>query len=154
MAQSARLSDRAAAPRAMTAMTAQSRNDRPDTQPRNVDWDLARLTKANLLLVGAEQTVSNLVFAIWSILDGPILVRRRNERLVLPSAVDHIGTLVLHGIDTLSLGEQADLYDWLSGRNGRTRVVSTAPAPLVRGQMFNSELYYRLNTIWIDLSDR
>lgn len=154
MAQSARLSDRAAAPRAMTA---QSRNDRPDTQPRNVDWDLARLTKANLLLVGAEQTVSNLVFAIWSILDGPILVRRRNERLVLPSAMDHIGTLVLHGIDTLSLGEQADLYDWLTGRNGRTRVVSTAPAPLlplVRAQLFNSELYYRLNTIWIDLSDR
>lgn len=152
MAQSAGLSERAAAPRALTV---QPKHDRSDTQPRNLDWDLARLTKANLLLVGPEQTVSNLVFAIWSILDGPIVVRRRHERLVLPSATEPVGTLVLHGLETLSYAEQASLYDWLSSRRTRTRVVSTAPMPLlplVQSQLFNGELYYRLNTIWIDLS--
>lgn len=154
MAQSARLSERAAAPRAFTVP---STHDRSDSQPRNLDWDLARLTKANLLLVGPDQTVTNLVFAIWSILDGPIVVRRRNERLLLPPAADYVGTLVLHGIDTLTLQEQADLYDWLSARRGRTRVVSTAPAPMltmINASLFSGELYYRLNTIWMDVTAR
>ncbi len=153
MAQSARLSERAAAPRAMSA---QSRNDF-NLPPRPIDWDLARLTKANLLLVGAEQTVSNLVFAMWSILDGPIVVRRRNERLALADSLGPVGTLVLHGVDTLSYQEQADLYDWLTTRTNRTRVVSTSMVPLlplVRSRLFSSELYYRLNTIWIDTSSR
>ena len=154
MAQSARLSERAAAPRALTV---QPKHDQRDTQPRNLDWDLARLTKANLLLVGPEHTVSNLVFAIWSILDGPIVMRRAHERLVLPSTTDQVGTLVIHGLDTLSYQEQADVYEWLTTRSNRTRVVSTASIPLlplVQLRLFKSELYYRLNTIWIDLTGR
>jgi|SRR5580765_6697587 hypothetical protein len=153
MAQSARLSEGVAAPRMFAP---QPRNDR-DANARNLDWDLARVTKANLLLVGAEQTVSSLVFAMWSLFDGPILVRRRHERLALPLASNEIGTLILHGVETLTHEEQGVLYEWLTDRASRTRVVSTAPAsllPLVQANLFSSELYYRLNTIWVDMTGR
>ena len=80
MAQSPRLFE---GPAARRVFAPQPRNDRCDVHPRNVDWDLARVTKANLLLVGGEQTVSNLVFAMWSIFDGPIAVRGSHERLRL-----------------------------------------------------------------------
>jgi hypothetical protein len=145
----------ASAPRIMPP---QSSNDRHhDATPRNLDWDLARLTKANVLLVGSEPAVSNLIFSIWSILDAPIEVRRRHERLVLGSLSDRADTLVLHGAETLSSDEQHDLTGWLTARSGRTRVITTASAsllPLVLAQRFSSELYYRLNTIWIDVSGR
>src|SRR3954451_183913 len=52
-------------------------------QPRNVDWDLARLTRANVLMVGSDAKISDLIFAIWSMLDAPIRVRRADERLAL-----------------------------------------------------------------------
>src|SRR4051794_30534448 len=127
MAQSARLSEGVTAPRIFAP---QPRNDR-DASPRNLDWDLARVTKANLLLVGAEKTVSSLVFAMWSLFDGPILVRRRPEPLSLPQASHEIGTLILHGVDTLTHEEQGALYQWLTERTSRTRVVSTSAASLL-----------------------
>jgi len=151
MAQSPRLFEGPAAPRVFAP---QPRNDRCDVHPRNVDWDLARVTKANLLLVGGEQTVSNLVFAMWSIFDGPIAVKGPHERLRLLPAADPVGTLVLYGADTLTTDEQASLNHWLVARTGRTRVITTSSVsllPLVESGAFSDELYYRLNTIWVDL---
>ena len=151
MAQAPRLLDGPAAPRAFAP---QPRSNRPELQAKKADWDLARVTKANLLLVGSEQTVSNLVFAMWSIFDGPIVVRGPRERLQLSPAADPVGTLVLYGIDTLSVEEQVALNQWLGARSGRTRVISTSSIsllPLVQSCAFSDELYYRLNTIWVDL---
>jgi len=151
MAQAPRLLDQPAAARAFPPQT---RNDRPELHAKKADWDLARVTKANLLLVGSEQTVSNLVFAMWSIFDGPIVVRGPQDRLRLSPIADPVGTLVLYGVDTLSVEEQFALNQWLAGRSSRTRVISTSSIsllPLVQSCAFSDELYYRLNTIWVDL---
>ena len=112
------------------------------------------MTKANLLLVGAEQTVSNLVFAMWSIFDGPVAVRGPHDRLRLAPASDPVGTLVLYGVETLTGEEQQSLNAWLAAKSGHTRVVSTASVsllPLVQSRAFDDQLFYRLNTIWVDL---
>lgn len=153
MAQSARLTDGAAA---LRAFAPRPRNER-DAQRQKMDWDLARLTKANLLLVGAEQTVSNLVFAMWSVFEGPIVTRSRGARLDLPPPEQPAATLIVHGVETLTGDEQGALSEWLEGRGRRTRVVSTAGAslmPMVQTHRFSPALYYRLNTIWIDMTER
>lgn len=151
MAQAPRLLDQ---PPSARAFAPQTRNNRPELHAKKADWDLARVTKANLLLVGSEQTVSNLVFAMWSIFDGPIAVRGPHERLRLSPIADSAGTLVLYGVETLSAAEQVALNQWLAARTGRTRVISTssiALLPLVQSCAFSDQLYYRLNTIWVDL---
>ena len=62
--------------------------------------------------------------------------------------------MVLYGVDTLTTDEQASLNQWLAARTGRTRVISTSSVsllPLVQSGAFSDDLYYRLNTIWVDL---
>jgi len=131
-----------------------SMNDECDTRSLHMDWDVARITKANLLLIGAEHLVSNLVFSLWSSFSGPVVVRRQDERLQLPLASAAVGTVVLHRVDTLTGDEQTELYDWLSVTKGRTRIVSTVCTslmPMIEARAFSDRLYYRLNALCVDL---
>jgi len=155
MAQSPRLEGRvdlaAGPPRAPLSTPM---NDECGTPPLHMDWDVARITKANLILIGAEQLVSNLVFSLWSSFNGPIVVRRHEERLQLPAASTPVGTVVLHCVDTLTRDEQSALYDWLSATRGRTRIVSTVSTsllPMIKSRTFSDRLYYRLNALCVDL---
>jgi hypothetical protein len=118
------------------------------------DWEFARVSRANLLLVGTELMVSNFLCSLWSDLVEPVAVRRRGERLRLPPSSEPVGTMILHAVDTLTDYEQRALKDWLTVRNGRTRVISTASAsllPMVEASVFSDWLYYRLNVVRIDL---
>ena len=129
-------------------------NDECETRGLHMDWDVARITKANLLLIGAEHLVSNLVFSLWSSFSGPVLVRRQDEHLQLPSASTPVGTVVLHRVDTLTGDEQTALYEWLSATKGRTRIVSTVVTslmPMIEARAFSDRLYYRLNALCVDL---
>ncbi len=123
----------------------------------NKDLDVARLRRTNLLLVGTELMVSNLICSLWSNFVEPIVVRRRDERLRLAPSSEPIGTMILYGVDTLTDDEQRALQDWLTVRNGRTRVVSTVSAsllPMVEACAFSDSVYYRLNTVCIDLTSQ
>jgi transcriptional regulator of acetoin/glycerol metabolism len=54
----------------------------------------------------------------------------------------------------LTLEEQRRLLEWLQETAGRTRVVSTTSAPLlplVEDGVFLDTLYYRLNTVYVEL---
>jgi DNA-binding NtrC family response regulator len=58
-------------------------------------------------------------------------------------------------VDTLDKVEQLRFLEWLDSASKRLQVVSTATAPLLRlveGRKFNPTLYYRLNTVYIDLT--
>ena len=118
------------------------------------DWEFARLSRANLLLVGAEMMVSSFLCSLWSNLAEPVAVRRRGERLRLPPSSEPVGTMILHAVDTLTDYEQRALKDWLTVRNGQTRVISTASTsllPMVEACAFSDWLYYRLNVVRVDL---
>lgn len=134
----------------------QSRNRRAPESPGS-DLDFARAYGANVLLVGAEPTLTELVCSLWSTFDEPIMIRRSGDPLQLPAVSEAIGALIVHGIETLTDREQRELKDWLVVRNGRTQVVSTASAsllPMVEAGAFNDSLYYRLNVVCIDLTTR
>lgn len=118
------------------------------------DQELARRTRVNVMVVGSERVVSDVVVSMWRCFDGPIIVRRDGERLRLSPTSEPVGTFVLHGVDTLTRQEQRALNHWLDADAGRARVVSTAPPSLlalVESEQFDSRLYYRLNTLCLDL---
>ena len=118
------------------------------------DLDLARLTRANLFLVGDDDVVVPVVTSLWQSLERPIVVRNRGERLELSPASQPVGTVVICDVDTLTGHEQRALYDWMAG-NGRTQVVSTASKflhPLLEAGRFDRGLYYRLNVVTVDLT--
>lgn len=140
-----------AAPLRTTVHTADTRN--PEPSPLD-DRGLARRTRTNVMVLGRERVVSDVVVSLWRHLDGPVVVRRDGERLRLSPTAEPIGTIVLHGVDTLTHQEQRALNHWLDAAGGRTRVVSTASPSLlemVEAERFNPQLYYRLNMLCVDL---
>jgi len=118
------------------------------------DLDLARLTRANLFLVGDDDVVVPVVTSLWPSFATPVVVRNRDERLRLSPTPQPVGTVVVCDVDTLTGPEQRTLYNWMAG-NGRTQIVSTASKflhPLLEAGVFDEGLYYRLNVVTIDLT--
>jgi transcriptional regulator of acetoin/glycerol metabolism len=63
--------------------------------------------------------------------------------------------MVLHDVGRLQPHEQLDLLAWLEQADGRTQVVSTSATPLlprVQCGAFIDTLYYRLNTVCVDVT--
>jgi sigma-54-interacting transcriptional regulator len=117
------------------------------------DCRLARSAGVNLLLVIPEGT-GGFADLLMAELAGPVVAWRAGERLMLPQA-GQTGTLLLHDVGALSLNDQRYLLEWLERAAGRTQVVSTTPVPLlplVQAGTFLARLYYRLNTVCVDLS--
>ncbi len=112
------------------------------------------MTAANLLLIGDESLLSRAI-GLVNLQDGQLLmVRRAGGDLSLPVPPPTGATLVLHDVDRLSARDQDEFLVWLDAARGRTRVISTAAQPLfpaVFAGAFSSELYYRLNTLRVDL---
>lgn len=119
------------------------------------DLNLARTTTTNVLVVGSERAVVNFVRFLLPDLNMVDTIQRLDGRLLLPAASSRASTLVVHHVDVLTRDEQGRLLGWLAeSTTRRMRVVSTASAPLlplVEAGVFNEALYYRLNTIYIDL---
>ena len=130
----------------------------PHSDERGVPMDLnvARITKANLLLVGTEPHVVKLVSLLVPDANPSVMIRRQDGRLLLPPATARPSTVVVRDVDALTADEQRTLLAWLESGESRTQVVSTASAPvlpLVEAGAFNDALYYRLNTVYINLSE-
>jgi len=131
-----------------------ARNRRAAESPDS-DLDFAYAYRANLLLIGTEAAVTKLVCSLWATFDEPLMIRRSGDLLRLPPSSEPVGTMIIHGLETLTDYEQRALKDWLVVRDGRTRVISTASTsllPMVEAGVFNDSLYYRLNVVCIDLN--
>jgi hypothetical protein len=84
----------------------------------------------------------------------PVATWRTGEPLVLPP-VARARTLILQDVGALTRADQHRLLDWLDRAAGRTQVVSTTPAslwPRVQAGAFIDRLYYRLNTVCMDVT--
>ena len=122
--------------------------------PLPEDCRLARAAGVNLLLVIPEGTNATLTDALLSELVEPIVTWRPGEPLALPNAA-RTGTLILRDVGALPLSDQRRLIEWLERAAGQTQVVSTTATPLiplVQAGAFLPRLYYRLNTVCVDVS--
>jgi hypothetical protein len=118
------------------------------------DERLARLTKANLLIMGADDVVARFVTSLWPYFLAPRVVRRRGEQLRLLSTSRPADTILVYDVHTLARSEQDALHRWMNAGNNRTRVVSTTTQSLLPGLetgAFKHELYYHLNVLTFDL---
>jgi transcriptional regulator of aromatic amino acid metabolism len=128
------------------------------------DWRLARsihvdlqamgMPRVNLLLVGADSVIQNVIETLLMDLREPIAHWSVGEPLVLPPE-SSAGTMILHDVGTLPQWEQRRLLRWLEQTTGPTQVVSTSAVsllPRVQNGSFVDTLYYRLNTICLDVA--
>lgn len=123
----------------------------------------ARIPRVNLLVVGPEDAVEEVLGVVVgrdlkqgepSDNGGPVVTWCPGTPFMLPPPVG--GMLILRNVDTLVHADQQKLVAWLEEAAGRVQVVSTASSslmPLVDGGVFLQALYYRLNTIYMDLTD-
>jgi Sigma-54 interaction domain len=136
----------------------------PDCGPLNSasqlreDCRLARAARVNLLVIHGEAVLQDLLE--WLMLDlqspiaTPVATCRTGEPLVLPP-VARARTLILQDVGALTHADQHRLLDWLDRAAGRTQVVSTTPAslwPRIQAGAFIDRLYYRLNTVCMDVT--
>jgi hypothetical protein len=120
----------------------------------HVDLLLMGMPRVNLLLIAPDGVVRFVLESLLLDLKEPIVRWRPGDRLVLPPAAD-TGTLVLQEAGALSAEDQLQLLDWLEQAEGRTQVVSTSTTallPRVHAGGFIDTLYYRLNTVCVDVT--
>jgi Sigma-54 interaction domain len=117
------------------------------------DLQVAGMPRTNLLLVGSPGAVRIVMEMLWLDLREPILTWRPGQPLDLPTP-GRASTLVLHDVNELTADEQRRMLDWLDQTGSRIRVVSTSRTslwPLLKAGAFEDALYYRLNTVCVDI---
>ena len=127
------------------------------------DWRLAReahtelqipaVERANLLVVGTGAVPMLLEMLGLEPDNEGVVSWHAGEPLELPHP-SRVATLILHDVDELTEWDQHKLLPWLEQASGMVRTVSTAREPLwprVKVGAFDETLYYRLNTVYVDV---
>jgi Sigma-54 interaction domain len=120
----------------------------------HVDLLLMGMPRVNLLLIAPDGVTRYVLESLLLDLREPILHWSPGEPFELPPSGEP-GTMILHDVGSLPPAAQLDLFDWLERDGGTTQVVSTTSTPLlprVHCGAFIDMLYYRLNTICVDVS--
>ena len=117
---------------------------------------LLRTAHANPLLVGAEAAVVDILDGLRPSCRQPVETCEVGSFLAL-SPPSQTGTLILRDVGNLTQEGQRRLMKWLDDNvHDRIQVITTNAAalwPQVRDGAFTEALYYRLNVIYIDLTD-
>jgi hypothetical protein len=115
------------------------------------DWRAILRTRANVLVMGPKDALTAFVQAARSEMSDPI----RTSGPALPPFLDGVRTLILTEVDALSDTDQQRLRRWFDERqNADVQVVSLTSEPLfslVSANAFDTQLYYRLNTIVLEV---
>ncbi len=112
------------------------------------------MPRVNMLLIGADDVVWR-VLAAQLQLASPVVSWQPGEPFNLPSTAG-TRTVVIREVGKLTETEQVRLRDWLDGAVGRTQVVCTSGTsllPQLEDGGFINSLYYRLNTVCVDLTN-
>jgi hypothetical protein len=115
--------------------------------------DVCLSTRANLLLIGPDDITAAFLKAVRPHLQEPLAILRGGEPFAIPSGP--VGTLILINVGAFSPPDQSRLYDALNDRLSAAQVISTSATglmPMLEAKSFLETLYYRLNTIYIDVA--
>jgi len=117
------------------------------------DLQVSSMPRTNVMVVGNAEATRIVVDMLRLDLRGPVVKWRAGQPLALP-APGSCSTLVLENLTRLTDEEQIHMLRWLDEVRGKIRVVSTAGVPVwprVQNGQFNEVLYYRLNTVFVDM---
>ena len=146
---------RAAVPRLTIADETRVHCDEsPAARSVSEDLLLMETARVNILITGQDDAVRPVLETLLEAVPKPIATWSPGEPLALPS-LDRSGTLVLHEVGSLGLREQIQLLEWSGLAMGSIQVISTASTPLlprVSAGAFIDTLYYRLNTVYVDVT--
>ena len=116
-------------------------------------WEAALTSHTSMMVVGPEIVTRIFLEQLRPWLLRPVISVSCDQSLPL-AGLGSGGTLVLHGIDALSLHDQYKLMNWLEHADGGTSVISTSAQPLlprIEEGNFLGALYYRLNTLYVEV---
>ena len=109
-----------------------------------------RAGSPNLLLIGPSPVAEQFLVPLLPTLASPI-VYLDSANPALPATP--VGTIIVRDVARLTPTHQAQFLEWLSGQT-ETAVIAVSPRPLfprVRRGAFSDPLYYRLNTVVVEL---
>lgn len=116
------------------------------------EWRMLRAIRPNILVIGVEDAVRATVSALVAELPGPVAYLRSDAP---PPDVDQAEMLVVPDVAAWSPDRQREWVTWLGGIDARRpQIVATSDVPvypLVESNRFSGVLYYRLNTILVDM---
>jgi len=117
------------------------------------DWRALINKGTNVLVTGPPAALTAFVEAARAELGQPIV----SVGPLDPLRIDGARALILSDVDALSSARQQQLKQWMNEPgNGHVQILSltTVPLfPLMQAHLFDAELYYRLNTIHLEISD-
>jgi len=115
------------------------------------DWRTILRTRANVLVTGPKDALEVFLQTARSEMRDPI----RTSGSGLPPFLDGVRTLILTEVDALPGTDQQRLRRWFDEReNADVQVISATTEPLfelVNANAFDAQLYYRLNTIVLEI---
>ena len=128
----------------------------PGLSPLDQEWGLLRVARPNVLVVGAQSAVVDILSRLRPTCRQPVATCEAGSFLALPPP-SRPGALILRDVGCLTAEGQRRLMEWLDNNpRDRIQVIATNAAalwPQVKDGSFTEALYYRLNVIYIDLTD-
>ena len=116
------------------------------------DWTILRRASINGLIVGPLDLTAAAVAGIAGNLRQPVVHWDSSQTSAPPELTG--GTLVIRDVDRLDPGQQDRLLRWMRRRCPAVQVLVVARTPLfaevVHGR-FSAELYYRMNTVIVEV---
>ena len=120
------------------------------------EWGTLQGAFPNVLIVGAEAALASVLHGLKRTCRQPVATCEAGAFLALPPP-SQPGALVLRDVGALTPRGQRRLMTWLDDySHNRIQVIATNAAalwPQVKDGSFTDGLYYRLNVIYIDLTD-
>lgn len=134
------------------SVAAASRTYAPVSQDSSLANELRLYTvRPNVLVIGPVALVEAMLSAITAMLFTPVCYWTSDVPL---STLGAERTVVIRDVATWCLDRQEALLTWLSQPNRRPQIIATSSIkifPLVTQGLFLEALYYRLNTILLDV---
>jgi hypothetical protein len=141
-----------------TALTGVRKNEVPvellDLHVPTQEWHAILTVRPNVLVEGSDHSTEKIVRAVTAASDGPIYEWENG-----PAQGEPARTMIVRRIDLFSASEHRRLLDFLNTEGARTQalqVIATSERPLytlVESGLFLADLYYRLNTIRLELAE-
>ena len=115
------------------------------------DWRALVETRASVLVQGQRAALEHFFEAVRPVLRPPVVIVECGPAISLKRAP----TVVLANVDRLREADQRTLHAWATdARNADVQLIALSSVPLfrlVQANTFDRELYYRLNTILVQL---